>query len=296
MSMSRKKILFLAQFALLLAIELIFCFTPLGSIPIVPGLVVATLAMVPVVITAILLGTGAGAAMGFVAGLCSFLVWSFITPAPTSFVFTPIHSLPGVPHSGWSLVICFVPRILTGVVAGLCASAFGRSKHKALRSAPVAYGVSAALGSLDQHLPGAGRRLSLFREGIRHRGGAALWPPSGNSGPVGAYQRDSGGHRRLPRLGGRLHTGKKGAEKGRSPLTRFPTPRNRPRRFLFRGIPFNLTSWFRYISKSFVDLTEIGTRKGTTGFLENLVVPLAKAICIPSASEAGLYCINLPYT
>lgn len=90
MSMSRKKILFLAQFALLLAIELIFCFTPLGSIPIVPGLVVATLAMVPVVITAILLGTGAGAAMGFVAGLCSFLVWSFITPAPTSFVFTPI--------------------------------------------------------------------------------------------------------------------------------------------------------------------------------------------------------------
>ena len=45
-------------------------------------------------------------------------------------------------------VICFVPRILTGVVAGLCASAFGRSKHKALRSAPVAYGVSAALGSL----------------------------------------------------------------------------------------------------------------------------------------------------
>ncbi len=148
MSMSRKKILFLAQFALLLAIELIFCFTPLGSIPIVPGLVVATLAMVPVVITAILLGTGAGAAMGFVAGLCSFLVWSFITPAPTSFVFTPIHSLPGVPHSGWSLVICFVPRILTGVVAGLCASAFGRSKHKALRSAPVAYGVSAALGSL----------------------------------------------------------------------------------------------------------------------------------------------------
>lgn len=147
MSMSRKKILFLAQFALLLAIELIFCFTPLGSIPIVPGLVVATLAMVPVVITAILLGTGAGAAMAL-SPVCALLVWSFITPAPTSFVFTPIHSLPGVPHSGWSLVICFVPRILTGVVAGLCASAFGRSKHKALRSAPVAYGVSAALGSL----------------------------------------------------------------------------------------------------------------------------------------------------
>lgn len=148
MSMSRKKILFLAQFALLLAIELIFCFTPLGSIPIVPPMVSATLAMVPVVITAILLGTGAGAAMGFVAGLCSFLVWSFYAPAPASFVFTPIHSLTGFPHSGWSLVICFVPRILTGVVAGLCASAFGRSKHKTLRSAPVAYGVSAALGSL----------------------------------------------------------------------------------------------------------------------------------------------------
>lgn len=148
MSMSRKKILFMAQFAMLLAIELIFCFTPLGSIPIVPGLIVATLAMVPVVVTAVLLGTGAGAAMGLVAGTCSFLWWSFIAPAPTSFVFTPIHSLPDVPHSVWSVVICFVPRILTGVVAGVCATAFGRSKHKALRSAPVAYGVSAALGSL----------------------------------------------------------------------------------------------------------------------------------------------------
>ncbi len=146
--MSKKKILFMAQFSMLLAIEVIFCFTPLGSIPIVPPLVVATLAMVPVVVTAVLLGTAAGTAMGFVAGLCSFLVWTFMPPGPTAFVFTPFYSLGDIHGNGWSLVICFVPRILTGLVAGLCCSAFSRSRFKALRSAPVAYGVSAALGSL----------------------------------------------------------------------------------------------------------------------------------------------------
>ena len=148
MEMSKKQILFLTQFGMLLAIEVIFCFTPLGSIPIVPGLIVATLAMIPVVITAIMLGIGAGAAMGFCAGLCSFLVWTYMPPSPFAFLFTPFNSLGEISGNGWSLVIYFVPRILTGVVAGLCSSTFGRSKHKLLRSAPVAYGVSAVLGSL----------------------------------------------------------------------------------------------------------------------------------------------------
>lgn len=82
-----KKTLFLAQFAILLAIEAIVCFTPLGSLPAF-GPIVATLGMVPVIITAILLGTGAGTLMGFFAGLFSFCVWTFTPPSPLAFVFT----------------------------------------------------------------------------------------------------------------------------------------------------------------------------------------------------------------
>ncbi|HBT90992.1 MAG TPA: ECF transporter S component, partial [Ruminococcaceae bacterium] len=86
-----KKTLRLAQFAMLLAIEAVVCFTPLGSLPAV-GPLVATLGMVPVIITAIVMGTGAGSAMGAFAGLFSFLVWTFTPPplsAPMAFVFTP---------------------------------------------------------------------------------------------------------------------------------------------------------------------------------------------------------------
>jgi uncharacterized membrane protein len=142
----KRKTVTLTQFAMLLAIEAVVCFTPLGSLPAV-GPIVATLGMVPVIITAILLGTGAGAAMGAFAGLFSFLVWTF-TPPPSSiaiaFVFTPFYSLGTTHGNVWSLVICFVPRILVGVVAGACFHLFSRLKW---RSGAV-YGLSGALGSL----------------------------------------------------------------------------------------------------------------------------------------------------
>lgn len=46
-------------------------------------------------------------------GLTSFLKASFIAPNITSFLFSPLY--PG--GNFWSLVICFVPRILVGVIA-----------------------------------------------------------------------------------------------------------------------------------------------------------------------------------
>ena len=135
--------LVLTQFAMLLAIEAVVCFTPLGSIPIGP--IVATLAHVPVIITAILLGTGAGAAMGAFAGLFSLLVWTFTPPSPlVAFVFTPFYGLGTTHGNVWSLVICFVPRILIGVVAGASFHLFTRLKWKS----GFVYGVSGALGSL----------------------------------------------------------------------------------------------------------------------------------------------------
>lgn len=139
-----KKTLRLAQFALLLAIEAIVCFTPLGSLPAV-GPVVATLGMLPVILTAVVMGTGAGTAMGAFAGLFSFLVWTFSPPNPlVAFVFTPVYSLGASKGNFWSIVICFLPRILVGPVTGLCLRLFTRLNWKK----PVAYGLSGVLGSL----------------------------------------------------------------------------------------------------------------------------------------------------
>lgn len=144
--MKNKKTLFMVQFSLLLAIEALFCFTPLGSLPIGP--IVATLAMIPVVITAILLGTKAGTLMGFFAGLFSFIVWTFIPPSPIAFVFTPFYSIGAIGGNFWSLVICFIPRILTGTVTGLCYTAFKRKKINNI----LLYGLSAFLGSMTNTL------------------------------------------------------------------------------------------------------------------------------------------------
>jgi uncharacterized membrane protein len=141
----RNKTLFLIQFGALLAIEAIFCFTPLGSLPAI-GPIVATLAMVPVIITALLLGTKAGTIMGACAGLFSFLVWTLTPPSPVvAFVFTPFYTLGEFKGNFGSLLICFVPRILTGTVAGA-------TYHKLAITFPrknvLNFSLSAILGSL----------------------------------------------------------------------------------------------------------------------------------------------------
>lgn len=143
-----KKTLWLAQFAMLLAIEAIVCFTPLGSLPAI-GPVVATLGMLPVIITSIVMGTGAGTAMGAFTGLFSFLVWTFTPPNPlVAFVFTPVYSLGATKGNFWSIVICFVPRILVGTVTGLCLNLFTKLNWKK----PAAYALSGILGSLTNTL------------------------------------------------------------------------------------------------------------------------------------------------
>ena len=147
--MRTNKTLFLAQFAILLAIEAIFCFTPLGSLPAF-GPIVATLAMIPVIITALLLGTKAGMAMGAFTGLFSMLVWTFMPPVPISaFVFTPFYSFGEFSGNFGSVLICFVPRILVGAVAG--------ASYKALSKAfpekdVLCFSLSGILGSMTNTL------------------------------------------------------------------------------------------------------------------------------------------------
>lgn len=168
---NRARILFLTQFSMLLAIEAIACFTPLGSITIGP--LVATLGMIPVVITAIVLGTGAGTAMGFFAGLFSFLVWSFMPPNPIMpFVFTPLWA----GGNFWSLVICFVPRILVGTVAGASFSLFShlfrRLKNK--KFAVSAYALSGILGSLVNTVLVLGGIWLFFGQALSNKVGQAI--------------------------------------------------------------------------------------------------------------------------
>lgn len=124
------RISFLAKFSILVVIEAIFCFTPLGSLPAL-GPIVATLAMIPVIITALVLGTKAGAAMGAIAGLFSFIVWTFMPPVPpVAFVFTPFYSLGDLQGNLGSLLIVFVPRILVGMVAGGLYEVLSRPRTK----------------------------------------------------------------------------------------------------------------------------------------------------------------------
>ena len=99
----------------LVAIEAIFCFTPLGSIPIGP--IVATLAMIPVIIASLTFGKNIGMLLGFVMAIFSFIVWTFIMPAnPSAFLFTPFSEFAGYKGNFFSLIICFVPRVLTGYI------------------------------------------------------------------------------------------------------------------------------------------------------------------------------------
>ena len=125
-----KSVVVLVQFSILVAIEAIFCFTPLGSLPAF-GPIVATLAMIPVIITALLLGAKAGMAMGVIAGLFSFIIWTFMPPSPiVAFIFTPFYSLGEMQGNFGSILICFVPRILVGAVTGLSYQGLSKAMPK----------------------------------------------------------------------------------------------------------------------------------------------------------------------
>ncbi len=106
------------RFSVLLAVEIVFCFTPLGTLPAL-GPLSATLSHVPVIVTAIVMGPLWGSAMGFAFGACSFIYWTFVAPGVFSFIYTPFVSAVGAEGNPASLLICFVPRILIGFVAGM---------------------------------------------------------------------------------------------------------------------------------------------------------------------------------
>lgn len=104
----------MAQVALFAALIILMSFTPfLGYIPL--GFTRATIIHIPVIIGSLVLGPKKGAVLGGIFGLTSFIN-NTINPTVTSFVFTPFYSLGEYSGGIGSLIICFVPRILVGVL------------------------------------------------------------------------------------------------------------------------------------------------------------------------------------
>ena len=117
--MRKSKASDVAIIALLVALIIIIQFLSTYIYRVWPIPVQPTLASIPVIVGACLLGAKRGAIVGFAMGLILFIQASMSTGV-TNFLFTPVYPVPGT-HSGsfWSIIITFVPRILIGVFAGL---------------------------------------------------------------------------------------------------------------------------------------------------------------------------------
>ncbi|MDF2907243.1 MAG: putative rane protein [Herbinix sp.] len=113
-TITNKRTLKMVQLALFTAIILLMAFTPLGYIK-TPGLEI-TLLVVPVAVGAIILGPTAGAILGGVFGVTSF-IQAFGGPLGAA--------LLGISVIG-TFVLCVVTRILMGWLTGLIFKAMNR--------------------------------------------------------------------------------------------------------------------------------------------------------------------------
>lgn len=102
--------------ALFSAVVIIMAFTPLGYIPL--GVINATIIQIPVIIGALFCGPKQGAFLGFLFGFTSFLKNTIMPATLSAFVFSPVLAagMFGVKGVLFSTFICFVPRILVGVI------------------------------------------------------------------------------------------------------------------------------------------------------------------------------------
>lgn len=108
--MKNKRIYFLAQLSILVAIILLMSFTPLGYLK--TPVMEITFIVIPVAIGAMYLGPLAGAILGGVFGLTSF-VQAFSGALGTALLAISPFGL---------FVVCFVPRVLVGLITGLVAA------------------------------------------------------------------------------------------------------------------------------------------------------------------------------
>ena len=152
MNSRNEKTLGLVQVALFTAIIFVLAMVPgLGYIPL--GVIRATTIHIPVIVGSLVLGPKKGALLGGMFGLTS-LINNTITPTVTSFVFSPILAIEmsGIKGAVMSLVICFVPRILIGIVPYYVYAGIRKIMKKGKKSQTVALGVAGVAGSLTNTL------------------------------------------------------------------------------------------------------------------------------------------------
>lgn len=141
-ALDRKKVLRLTQLGILIALEAVLTFTPLGFIIIPP--ISITLLHVPVIIGAVLLGPVSGGILGGAFGIFS-MIRATMTGNPGDILFNPAAS--GNPLA--SIVMCVLPRILLGLFAAWLFALLKRlTKGVELVAIPVAAGIATALHTI----------------------------------------------------------------------------------------------------------------------------------------------------
>lgn len=149
-----KKLVILALFCAIMGVMAV---TNIGMIPL--GFMNATTLHIPVILCAVLLGSKEGMFMGAVFGLISLLTNTF-RPNVTSFVFSPFYqSEYGNPL--FSLLICFVPRILIGLFSALSYGGLKKTKLPKI----LGLGISGFLGSITNTIFVMGGIGLLFGDG-----------------------------------------------------------------------------------------------------------------------------------
>ena len=146
--MKNKHLLAMVKLAMLVALLMIFCFTSIGFLKI--GIVEITFNMIPVVIGAIAIGPAAGAFLGALFGAASF--WQCFGQSTFGTLLFGVNPF-------FTVVICFVPRILAGLIPGLIFRAMTKKKDNI-----AAYFVSAAVGSLTNTVLFVGGFCLLFKD------------------------------------------------------------------------------------------------------------------------------------
>ncbi|MDP4110022.1 MAG: ECF transporter S component [Bacillota bacterium] len=137
---------YLTLLGLFVAIELVLGLVPnLGYIQLpVLALTIIT-AHVPVIISGVILGPKAGGILGFFFGLTSMINATYRPSNPIEgAVFSPFFTAGPFTGGVRSVIICFLPRILVGVFAGLLFAALKKARVKE----PVSLILSGVAGSL----------------------------------------------------------------------------------------------------------------------------------------------------
>lgn len=153
MKNTNQKTLRLAQLAILIALEAVMTFTPLGFIMVPP--ISITLLHIPVIVGAVLMGPVDGGILGLGFGLLSMTRASFMASSPADMAFSPF--LSGEPLS--SIVMCIIPRILLGVIAG----GLYLLLSKKTKSGVLAMGISAVAATFCHSMMVLGLLSLLFQ-------------------------------------------------------------------------------------------------------------------------------------